>query len=521
MGDKLDIFIKNAVIADGSGKDLFKGNLGIKADKISYIGKENFSADTVIDAKENILSPGFIDTHSHSDFTILADPRAEGKITQGITTEINGNCGVSVSPLYGEAYERRALEIKNLGLKPWHCLNEYITMLEKSKPAINFLTLCGHGNLRGSVLGYKNERANANQIKQMKKLLKKELSSNVRGLSTGLIYPPGIFASTEEIIELAKIAAAHNGIYATHMRSEGERLLGAIEETILIGKASGVKLHISHLKTSGAENWWKIDSVLKAIEDAQKEGIEITADRYPYTASATDLDAFLPSWILEGSREEIIQRLKNKKIRKQIKVYLKKRGQHFLDKLLISDVAYEKDKIFEGKRIGEITDIASASEFICDLLIRSGLFVGVIYFGMSEENLEKILSKPYVMIGTDASARCSDGITKQGKPHPRGFGSFPRFLKKYVLQKGLISLQEAIKKITYLPAKTFKIKNRGVIKKGYFADIVIFDPAEIQDSATFDEPYRISKGIKYVIVNGKISVVDGTLTGKRSGRSLL
>ncbi|MCS7214750.1 MAG: D-aminoacylase [Thermodesulfovibrio sp.] len=517
----MDLFIEKALIFDGLGNPPFKANLGIKGDRIVYIGEEKFHAEKVIDAKELILTPGFIDTHSHSDFTILADPRAEGKITQGITTEINGNCGISGFPMYGEFLERRFLELESLGLNSWNTCEEYINLLKKAKPAINFITLCGYGNLRGSVVGYKNVKLSRKDLRTIKELLKVNRSYDIKGLSTGLIYPPGLFSDTEELIEVIKDLKYSRGIYATHMRSEGEALMGAIEETILIARKTNVPVHISHLKTSGRDNWWKIDSVLNFIKEARNNGIKITADRYPYIASQTDLDAFLPSWIVDGSREDIIERLKNKSVRVQISKYIKERGQDFLNSLLISDVASDKYRSLEGKRLGEIVNLKEAASFICDLLIQSNLMVGVIYFGMSEENLEKILSQPYVMIGTDSSARSTDGITRKGKPHPRGFGSFPRFIKRYVFERGLMKLEEAIKKITSLPAKIFRIEKRGVIRKGYFADIVIFDPAEIEDRATFESPFNISKGIKYVIVNGEIAVFEGSLTGKREGKVLL
>lgn len=517
----MDLLIKNVSIIDGTSRPLFKANIGIKGDKILYIGSENFSCKRIIEAKNYILTPGFIDTHSHSDFTILADSRAEGKITQGITTEIYGNCGVSAFPMIGECFERRLPELNALGLKRWNNINEYVSLLKKKKLAINITTLCGYGNLRGSVIGYKKMPANKEHIKQMKSLLKDQFSYKIRGISTGLIYPPGIFADTEELIEITKLIRSYRGIYATHIRSEGDKLLAAIEEALLIGRKAKVSVHISHLKTSGRENWWKIDSLLQTIDSAIRDGISVTADRYPYIASATDLNAFLPSWIIEGNREDIIERLKSRKVRKRIKRYLKTKGESFLQNFLISDVYSEKDKQFEGKKLGELTNVDNASDFISELLIRSNLCIGVIYFGMSEENLIKILSKPYVMIGTDSSARCSNGLTAKGKPHPRGFGSFPRFLRKYVLEKKLMSLEKAVNKITFLPAKTFKIEKRGVIRERYFADIVIFDPNEIVDRATFEEPFRVSKGIKYVIVNGAITVEDGCLTGNRKGKILL
>lgn len=517
----MNLFIKNCTVFDGTGNPPFIGNIGIKKDKIVYIGRDTFPAKRIIDAKGCILTPGFIDTHSHSDFTCLADPRAEGKITQGITTEINGNCGFSAFPMFGEVVERRLPELSSYGLNPWNTFHEYIALLKEAKPAINFATLCGHGNIRGSVMGYKNIKADKKSLKKMKELLQMEMLSGVIGFSTGLVYPPGIFASTEEIIELARVVASQGGIYTTHLRSEGDGLLAAVEETVLIGKKAKIPVHISHLKTSGEENWWKIDTVLKIFEEAQKQGVKITADRYPYIASATELLVFLPSWIIEGSREKILKRLKTKKVKKALKNYFENKSTKFLDSILISEVTSHKDKSLEGKTLGELTNLSNAGHFICDLLIRSNLYVDVIYFGMSEENLRKILSQPYVMIGTDASARCRNGITARGKPHPRGFGSFPRFIRKYVLDEGILSLQEAIKKITYLPTKVFKIKKRGLIKEGYFADIVIFDPSTIEDKATFEEPFRFSTGIKYVIVNGEISVEDNEPTGQRNGRVLV
>lgn len=517
----MDLFIKNASVIDGSGKKIFKSNVGVINNKITYIGNDNFAAKRTIDIKGLLLTPGFIDTHSHSDFTILADPRAEGKITQGITTEINGNCGISGFPLLGEAFERRELEIKSLGLNSWNTIEEYLSSLRIVKPSINIATLCGHGNLRGSVIGYKDERTNRENLKKMKELLKEQFLYEVKGISTGLIYPPGIYSDTNELIELAKFIKKYRGIYVTHMRSEGEKLLSAVEEALTIARKANVPVHISHLKTSGRENWWKIDPLLEMLDSALKTGIRLTADRYPYIASATDLDAFLPSWILEGSRVDILEKLRSQRVRKEIKKYFTERGREFLKSLIISEVYLEQDKIYEGKSLEDITDLNNVSEFVCNLLIRSNLLVSVIYFAMNEENLKRILMKPYVMIGTDSAARCRDGVTAKGKPHPRGFGSFPRFIRRYVLDRELMSLEEAIRKITYLPAKTFRLKKRGLIKEGYFADIVIFDPSEIEDKATFDEPFNTSKGIKYVIVNGAISVQDGYLTGERRGEILI
>lgn len=514
----LDYLIKNGMVYDGSGSEPVETNIGISGDRITYLGNGEIPARESIDAKGLIVSPGFIDTHAHSEFTLLADGRAEGKISQGITTEINGNCGLSAAPLYGEAFEHREADLKELGIKErWSTFKEYFNILRDKGIAINFATLCGHGNMRASVIGYKDARPDENAMNEMKRLLSDALKDGAKGLSTGLIYPPGVYSNTEELIELCKVGI---GIYASHMRSEGDELIEAIEEVIAIGEEAGINVHISHIKTAGERNWWKIDNAIELVERARNEGVNLTCDRYPYTAASTDLDTILPSWVYDGGVDEELRRLKDPDTSKRIKAEIGQKDENYWKGICISSVAKSENKWMEGE---SIFDIASKlgkrpEDALFAILIDEKVRAGAIFFSMSEDNLKRFLSFPCTMIGSDSSVRSFSGPTCTGKPHPRGFGSFTRFIGRYVKNEGLMSLSEAIRKMTCLPALTFGLKERGLIKEGFFADIVIFDYEKIIDRATFKDPYKKSEGIAYVFVNGKLAVKEGEFTGGIFGR---
>ncbi|MBI5187670.1 MAG: D-aminoacylase, partial [Nitrospirae bacterium] len=518
---KIDLLIKNGLVFDGTGSEPFKADVGISGDRIAFISQQSAvssqQSKRVIDAYGLAVSPGFIDTHSHSEFSLLADPRAEGKICQGITTEINGNCGLSAAPFYGEALNRREEDLKELGIQErWVTFEEYLEILEKKGIALNFATLVGHGSIRACVIGYKDKKPDDIELKRMQALLTETIDAGAIGISTGLIYPPGVYSNTEELIELCKVLPPlrppfvrggwGGSIYTSHMRSEGDRLIESIVETIRIGKESGIKVHISHIKTSGEKNWHKIDSAISMIEEAQKEGIKITCDRYPYTAASTDLDTLLPSWAYEGGVEEELKRLKSLRVQEKIKRELLEAypSRDYWDKVYISSVISEKNRWMEGKSIAYIAHHEGSEpvDIFFKILIEERLRVGAIFSTMNEDNLRRFLSLPYAMIGTDSSARCTGGPTHKGRPHPRGFGSFPRFLGRYVRDNGRVSMSEAIHRITMLPAKTFGINKRGTIKEGAFADVVVFDHEKIIDRATFDEPFLKPEGIYYVIVNG-------------------
>ncbi len=524
----ISYLIKDGFIIDGSNKDseLFRADIAIEGDTITEIGDlSHVKAEKVIDARGCCICPGFIDAHSHSEFTLLADGRAEGKICQGITTEINGNCGLSAAPLFGAAFEQREQDLKNLDIKDrWHTFSEYFDLLEERKFAANFITLAGHGNIRASVVGYDDRSPSGTHLKEMISFLRDAMNAGARGLSTGLIYPPGVYSEVPELVYLAREAARNNGMYTTHMRSEGDRLLEAVDEAITIARASGVRTHISHLKTSGANNWWKIQEVFQRFDMADKVGISLSCDRYPYIAASTDLDVVLPSWVFEGGHEEELRKLRNSKVQEDIKknILTEHPEEDYWNKITISSVLLTKNKWMEGKPLSEISRFLNKQPVDClfDILIEENLKVGAIFFSMNEMNLEAILKQPYTMIGSDSSARSFDGVTAKGKPHPRGFGSFPRILGKYVREEQLLTLSEAIYKMTGLPARIFKIKHRGVIAKGYFADITIFNPEKVNDTSDFNNPFRKPEGIYHVFINGVPVVSEGEITGVLPGRIL-
>ena len=540
------MLIKNGLIFDGTGSDPFEADIGISGDRISFIngtsesklqsakyGMRNAECDAkpqyVIDARGMAVAPGFIDTHGHSEFTLLADPRAEGKICQGITTEINGNCGLSAAPLYGEAFEHREADLREYDIRErWSTLSEYLGVLAGRKPALNFVTLAGHGNIRASVLGYKNKIPDQSEMQKMQALLRETVEQGAIGLSTGLIYPPGVYSATEELIGLLDLSSfiprPSKFIYASHMRSEGDRLTESIEEIIRIGKESGIHVHISHIKTSGRKNWHKIDKALLLIGDARQNDIPVTCDRYPYTASSTDLDTVVPSWAYEGGSEAELGRLISPDIRDKIReeILHEHPEPQYWEEIRVSSVSSGKNRWMEGKTVAYIAGEKKLHpvDMLFSILIEEKLRVGAIFSSMSEDNLNRFLSLPYAMVGTDSSARSTGGPTGRGNPHPRGFGSFPRYLGRHVRDNGLMSMKEAVYKITLLPARTFGIENRGVLKNGAFADIVIFDYGKIIDRATYDEPFLKPEGINYVIINGSPVVWEGQPTDIRNGRIL-
>lgn len=501
-----------------------KADVAVAGDMIRAVGDlSDVQAERIIDITGLYLCPGFIDAHAHSDFVLLADGRAEAKICQGITTEINGNCGLSAAPLYGAALEQRERDIAEFDIRErWNSFSEYFALLEKRKIAVNTVTLTGHGNLRASIAGYEKRTLSLSEMERALQLLRESIASGSKGLSTGLIYPPGVFADTAEIITLAKEVAVHNGIYTTHMRSEGDHLLESIDEVVRIAKDADVRVHISHLKTSDEKNWTKIDEVFNKIEGARSNGLSVTCDRYPYIASSTDLDAVLPSWAFEGGHKHELKRLRQEPKRLERAIMKEHPDPSIWEEIFISSVITQKNKWMEGMNIFAISRSLGKSEMSClfDLLIEEDLSVGAVFFIMNEENLEAILGKPYTMIGSDSTARCFDGITAKGVPHPRGFGSFPRVLGKYVREEKVLPVGEAVYKMTGLPAATFRLDRRGHIAEGYYADITVFDPENINDTADFVNPFQRPEGIHYVFVNGVPVVEEGVVTGAMPGRVL-
>jgi len=509
------------MVYDGSGGPPVEADVGIAGDRIALVG-EGGRADAVIEAGGLAVAPGFIDTHGHSEFSIFQEPSGEGKLLQGVTTEINGNCGLSAAPLLGEALSQRAGDLRDVPAR-WSTFNEYFRLLEKRGLTLNFATLAGHGNIRGSVVGYADRRAGADEMAEMKRLRSEAVRSGALGLSTGLIYPPGVYAGEDEIAELARAGAEAAGpasggafIYASHMRSEGDRLIEALEEALSIGRKSGLRTHISHIKTAGRENWDKAGAAVSLLEAARAAGQQVTCDRYPYTAASTGLDAVLPPWVFADGASRELERLRDPAARQRIKSELRGAGpgDRRWQGVRVAVVRSEENRWMEGQSVEEIAGRQGKDpvDALMDILVAEELMADAVLYSMSEDNLRMFLSLPYVMVGSDSASRPLSG---RGKPHPRGFGTFPRFLSGYAQ-----GLPEGVRKVTALPAETFGLRGRGAVREGCFADLAIFDPAALRDTATYENPYSAPEGVRHVIVNGVPVVLEGELTGRRPGRVL-
>ena len=517
--------IKNAKIIDGSGSPWFRGDIAVKNTKIEKIGKINDeNAEKIIDAEGSIVSPGFIDIHTHSDLTLLVNGRAESKIRQGVTTEVIGNCGSSPAPAYGEAYNELKEELEEYNLKAdWKSYKEYLDHLKNSEIAVNVLPLVGHGALRKSVMAYDKRKPTNSELDEMKNLLKKAMEAGAKGFSSGLIYPPSSYADTEELIELAKIAASYGGIYTTHMRYEGEKLVEGVKEAIKIGEESGIAVQISHHKVTVKGSWGLVRGTLGMMEEARKRGVDVSCDVYPYPATSTGLDSLLPGWAHEGGAEKMFERLKNNVFKEEIIKFLEKNERpRGYENIMVTSIHREENKSYEGKNIKEISEKMGISEeeTIIKLLLEEEAKVGMIRFAMCEADIKEVISHPLSMICSDASARADYGILAEGKPHPRAFGTFARVLGKYSREEGVISLEKAVHKMTGLSAWRMGIENKGLLKEGMDADITIFDEKEIRDKATFIDPLEYAVGIKKVMVNGELVIDEGKQNNKMAGRVL-
>lgn len=526
MSRYFNLIIKNGTVVDGTGSAKRVADIGIRDNKITYIGSINNRSDcNIIDATGCVVAPGFIDIHSHSDFFWLISPKSESKIYDGVTTEICGNCGISAFPLKGQLLENKRKGFSKFGLDiNWKTSEEFFKKADKVKSSVNRGFLVGHGNIRACVLGYENREPDKNELVKMEKELRDAMESGAFGMSSGLIYPPGCYAKTGELVELCKIVREYNGIYATHIRNEGDEIEAALSETINISKESGVNTQVSHIKTWGEKNWGKIGKIKQLLDDARSKGIPITCDRYPYTAAATDLDVILPGWVYEGGTVEEKKRLGDPLYRERIIKEMEHEGKshEFWGTIMISSVFNNKNRSFEGKTIAEIAEALRVLplEFVLDLLYEEDCRVSVIFFNMSEENLAKILNWDFVMIGSDSSLRSLKGALNYGKPHPRGYGTFSRVIRKYVNETPILSIEEAVYKMTGMPAQKLDMKERGLLKEGFFADITIFDQKTIAEKATFTNPHNYSKGINHVLVNGKLTIKDGKHEGVMNGEIL-
>jgi N-acyl-D-amino-acid deacylase len=528
-----DIIIKNAHVIDGTGTQRFKADIGIEDSKIVKIGNlQSEKAAQVIDASGLTASPGFIDMHSHSDLTLLINPKAESKIRQGITTEVIGNCGSSAAPLneiLREEIRKTTPIVEEAGLElDWSTMKEYLERLEKQGTAVNVVPLVGHGSIRVCIMGHDNRAPTEAELEEMKQTLAQAMKEGAFGMSTGLIYPPGCYAKTDELIELSKVVAKFKGIYASHIRGEGDTLFNSVKEAIKIGEKAKVPVEISHHKAGGKTNWGKVKKTLKMMDEARARGIDVTCDVYPYTAGSFGLASMLPPWAHEGGSKKLLERLGDQKIREKLRKEMREGTPSWPSPLKAAGwdatfIARSKGHPeFEGKSIEEITSSIDVDpfEFAFDLLIEENASVSVVRFAMCEEDVQTVLQYPFSMIGTDSSAVAPYGVLSQGKPHPRGYGAFPRVLGKYVRERKILTLEKAIHKMTWLPAQKLRLRDRGLIKEGMYADITIFNPEIVIDKADYAEPHRYPKGIEYVLVNGKVVIERNEHTGALAGKVL-
>jgi len=528
-----DIIIKKGRVIDGAGNPWFLADLGIKDGKILKIGDLQFQdAERIIDAEKYIVSPGFIDMHSHSDFSPLINPYMESKVRQGVTTEVIGNCGFSAAPLNDflkEEIMKTSPMLKEAEVNlNWFTMDEYMKKVEQNKISLNIAPLVGHRNIRSLVLGYEKRKPTTIELDKMKRILAQTMREGAFGMSTGLIYPPSCYADTGEIIELCKVVAKFGGIYASHIRGEEDHLLNSVKEAIEIGEKAKVPVEISHHKASGKSNWGKVKESLKMIEEARLREVDVTCDVYPYIAGSFGLNSILPPYTHEGGTEVLIEKLRMPEFREKIKKEMMEGVDDW--KSASQVVGWENIMIayckghpeYEGKMISEITKEKNLDpfDFVFDLIIEETASVSVVLFSMSEDDVRTVLKSPFSMIGSDSSARATYGILSAGKPHPRAYGTFARILGKYVREKRLLTLQDAIRKMTSFPAQKLGLRDRGLLREGMWADITIFDPKKIIDRATFTDPHQYPKGIEYVIVNGELVVEKGEHTKATPGMVL-
>lgn len=534
-----EILIKNGKIIDGTGNPSYYSDIGINDGKITFIGKAkyDFKAEKIINAHNLTITPGFIDIHSHADYTIPFEPKTPSTLQQGITTLVVGMCGASLAPVNPEKKELFDKEFSMAappGLEynvTWAKFSEYLDEMEKLGCSSNVAHLIGFGMVRLAVMGYDNRKPTKEELQKMKDYICDAMEAGAFGISTGLIYTPQTYADTTEVLEITKEVAKYNGLYFSHIRNESDLVIEAIQEVIDIVEKSGcIGGQIAHHKVSGKANWEMSKETLQLIEETNKRGIDITCDQYPYNRGATSLITLLPPWTHEGGIEKLIERLRDEKIKEKIKkdLYEGTSFESFVknigwDCIFISYLESEKWSSFIGKNIAEITrDIGKKDEFevLCEIIIDEEAKVSMTVKSMGEEDIQRIMKGRYTMIGTDGASITLTGPLSHGKPHPRYFGTYPKILGHYVREKNIMLIETAIRKMTTFPAQRLGLKDRGLLKEGMCADVVVFNSETIIDKATFTEPHQYPEGIEYVLVNGKIVIEKGKHLGTKPGKVL-
>jgi N-acyl-D-amino-acid deacylase len=529
-GPQYDVIIRQGTIYDGSGSTPYVGDVAIRGDKIAAVGSlNNAKGKKEIDAAGLAVAPGFINVLSWATESLIQDGRSQSDIRQGVTLEVFGE-GLSMGPL-NEKMKKDLLERQGdikFDIK-WTTLGQYLEYLAARGISPNVASFVGATTVRIHVIGYHDRAPTPDELEHMRGLVKQAMEEGALGVGSSLIYTPAFYAKTHELIELCKVAAQYGGVYISHLRSEGNRLLEALDELITIAREAGIPAEIYHLKAAGKSNWHKMDEVIKKVEAAQAEGLRITADMYTYTAGATGLNAAMPPWVQEGGLKAWIKRLEDPVIRERVKrematptdqwenLYLAAGSP---DRLLLASFKNEALKPLTGKTLAEVAKMRGKSpeDTAIDLVIEDGSGVSTVYFLMSEENVKKQVALPWVSFGSDEASLAPEGVFLKANCHPRAYGNFARLLGKYVRKKKIISLQEAIRKLTALPAENLNIKGRGRLKTGYYADIAVFDPGKIQDHATYENSHQYAAGMVHVFVNGVQTLKNGEHTGAKAGR---
>lgn len=506
----LDLVIKNGRVVDGTGNPWFFGDVGVKDGKIVEVGRVEAESIETVDAGGHVISPGFIDGHCHSDLLILDQPDSSFKLQQGVTTEVVGNCGLAPAPFFRHQAEALQSYVQPvLGSTSWEwgweSVEEYINTLAASRISENVATYVAHGALRIAVMGFENRPATSQELELMKHLLEEGMKAGAIGLSIGLLYAPGSYTTKQELVELCSVLPKYNGLLSTHIRGEGNNLIPSIEEVIWIAEKSGISLHVSHLKAAGRINWGKVTEAMDLIEQARSRGMDVTCDVYPYSAGSTSMTTILPPWVLEGGIQATLDRLRDPKLRSRIIGELREEQQEW-DNLVLStgwDSVYvsavsPKNSQLEGKHVLQLSNEAGKApeEMMMDLLLEEQGQVSIVYFHMADTDVSQVIQYDKSLVASD-SLGC---VT--GKPHPRSYGTFPRLFAKYVRQEKVLSLEQAVRKVTSFPVQRFKLGKRGLIVPGYLADLVVFNPDTINDTATYQDPVQQSEGLSYIFVNG-------------------
>src|SRR5437773_3829563 len=530
--EKFDVVIKGGTVYDGTGEKPRVIDVAIRGDRIAALG--NFSADqakTVIDAKGLAVAPGFINMLSWSTESLIEDGRSQSEIREGVTTEIMGE-GNSMGPLNDRMKERIVSQQGDIKYEiKWNTLSEYLRYLEQRGISCNVASFVGATTIRDFVIGLEDKQPTPEQLEQMRQLVQQEMEGGALGIGSSLIYPPALYAKTEELIELCKVAAKYKGKYISHMRSEGSRLLEALDELIRISREAKIPAEVYHIKVSGQQNWPKIDDLLSRIEAAQKEGLPIRANMYTYIAGGTGLDASLPPWTEDGGYPALFKRLGEPATREKIKAEVQKptSGWENLyfdaggpEHILLAEFRSEKLKPLTGKTLAEVARMRGKDpiDTAMDLIAEDESRIGTLYFIMSEDNVKKELAKPRIAFGSDEASQAPEGVFLKSNPHPRAYGNFARVLAKYSRDEKVIPMREAVRRLSGLPATNLGLDHRGFLKEGMFADVVVFDPATIADRATYDKPHQYAVGVKHVFVNGVQVLKDSEHTGAKPGRAL-